>query len=293
MADLVVSIDDREIRRAAKAYARLGESVPRAIRDSLSEIAVDAQERLRDRWQRDIEGGPARFSEIQPGGRKGAVLDRRARQDGDGITSSIAVNRLQSTYLKYSLGEERVRTPGDAGAASDYNFIWTGTRAAMRGVGVTVDKHGNLPRNSLRKLIRASTSQRDRDRANVKKRAAEAGREATDEDFSAFRQSRKARSKGEIRRVDQRVGAGSGSQIFFGRLRRGGSGPVGFWQRPFDSEGKGRPSLLVLGVERSTYRSDKLLDGWNESVMQAAEDLSRKLQKRLQASLNGRGDSQE
>lgn len=148
MEDFVVSIDDREIRRAAWAYARLGESVPRAIRDSLFEVAVDAQERLRDRWQHDIEGGPARFTEISPGGRKGAVLDRRARQDGDGLTSSIAVNKLQSTYLKYAIGEERIRTPGDAGAADEYSFLWVGTRAALRGVGVTVDRHGNLPRTT-------------------------------------------------------------------------------------------------------------------------------------------------
>ena len=126
----------------------------------------------------------------------------------------------------------------------------------------------------------------------MKKKAEKAGRQATDEDFRAFRQARKARSKGEIRRVDQRVGLGSGSQIFFGRLHRSRSGPVGFWQRPFDWERKGRPSLLVLGVARSTYRSDKLLAGWNDSVMRAAGDLPQKLRKRLEASFNGRGISQ-
>ncbi|GGD26011.1 hypothetical protein [Aureimonas glaciei] len=284
--DGLVGIDAGELRRFQRGFERAGADFPDVVRRSLNDVARDASERMKTVFEREIEGGPSRFSQVKPGARSGSVISNFARKGGSlgDLESSIAVNRLQSTYLKYSLGEETVRELGDAGAASEFNFLFSGTRRQANSFGLSPDAHGNLPRNSLRKLVRAAQSQRARDKANVAKKAQKQGRDVQEGEFEALRAGRKA--KGKTRRVDQRVGAAQGSNVFFGTLRRG-RGAVGFWQRPDDR--KDKPTLLVLGVKRSTYRSDKLLRGWNRAVLAASEELPRSLQKRLAAALAGRG----
>lgn len=144
------------------------------------------------------------------------------------------------------MGDEDGREAGDVGAATKWNFI-PHEGMLKRYQGISVDKHGNLPRNAISTL--SSRSQRPSRRAPYGSR---------------------------------KEYAGSHSDMFFGKSGRRGT--MGFWQRNpgEDARSENRPPiLLVLAVPRSDYDDDTLQRGWNASVEGAMEGLPRIVQRRL------------
>ncbi|WP_062112228.1 hypothetical protein [Aureimonas sp. AU40] len=86
---------------------------------------LHANERLARRFRSDIEGSPARFTRIHPGEKRSAVVNNRARREVGSVTSSIAVQKRQSRYLRFAVGEDDVRTPGEAGFSTKTNLMPT------------------------------------------------------------------------------------------------------------------------------------------------------------------------
>ncbi|KQQ90984.1 hypothetical protein [Aureimonas sp. Leaf324] len=244
-----VEIIDRTLADLAGDLEELGErAFDRVLRGTLDDVALDANERLADVFRRDIQGGPAEFTQIRPGQKNSAVVNNpAARKSGtDVLRSSIKTQKTQSSYLKYALGEEDEREAGDVGAATKWNFI-PHEGMLKRYQGMSVDKHGNLRRNAISTL--SSRSQRPSRRAPYGSR---------------------------------KEYAGSHSDMFFEKSGRRGT--MGFWQRNpgEDARAENRPPiLLVLAVPRSDYDDDTLQRGWNASVEEAMEGMPRIVQRRL------------
>ncbi|WP_279484019.1 hypothetical protein, partial [Aureimonas sp. SK2] len=286
MAKQIVEI--RGAKELKKSLERLEKRAARSvIYGSLDDVARDANERLAKRFESDIEGGPVDRTKIRPGQKRSSVYDRKARRDGDGVSSSIQVAKKQAAYLGFQLGEQEVRTPGVVGAASEYNFLFVGTYRQSNLLGIKPDRYGNMPRNTLRKLIRASRSQKQLDEEGVKRRKleltkanlrAERARRNAALDRKANRKVKGPKTGTALQESLERIarttyrGEAATSGIFFGRLRKG-SGNVGFWQRP--PERSQKPSMIVLGVKRSRYRNPRLTQAWNDSVQDAMAEMPR------------------
>ncbi|MEF2553760.1 hypothetical protein VQ042_20840 [Aurantimonas sp. A2-1-M11] len=122
---VIVDIDGLEAM--AEAFGNLGKyALPDAAQAALNEIAKDSIGEMASRFERAIEGGPVAFTKPKPGRRNSSVLAKTPRGATKGeAEASIYVQKAQSTYLKYQLGEDNdgVRQAGDVGAASEYNFI--------------------------------------------------------------------------------------------------------------------------------------------------------------------------
>lgn len=81
-------------------------SMKRVLYGALDEVAEDAQHRLKDVFERDIEDGPVPYTRVQPGSKRSSVVANGARKDKskDRVASNLTVQKRQSTYLKYALG---------------------------------------------------------------------------------------------------------------------------------------------------------------------------------------------
>ncbi|WP_279483996.1 hypothetical protein, partial [Aureimonas sp. SK2] len=206
---------------------------------------LDANERLKRVFETEIDGGPAEFTKIRPGQKNSAVVNNpAAKKTGtDILRSSIRTQRTQSSYLKFALGDDDEREAGDVGVAERWNFV-PHEEPLKTYQGISLDQHGNLPRNALATLSRRSQRQ-------TGKRAPYG--------------SRKDRPYRE--------------DVFFGNSGR--KDTIGFWQRNDDNAHNRSPTLLVLAVPRSTYDDEKLQKGWNASVQEAMDDLPKTVQRRL------------
>lgn len=242
-----VEILERTLADLADDLQELGEQAfERLWRGTLTDVAEDANTRLARVFETEIEGGPVDFSRIRPGQKNSSVVNNKAsfRSGTDILRSSIRVQRDQANYLRFALGEDDERRPGEVGAAEKFNFIPVADKLRGR-QGIEVDAHGNMPRNSLATLARRSQ-----------------------------------RSSGPRAPYGSKAeGRGGRHDIYFGKSGR--KSTMGFWQRNDDQKYDRSPDLLVLAVPRSDYDDTRLQDGWNRSVDDAMKDLPKKLQKRL------------
>ena len=133
-----------------------------AIQGALNSTAVDAQTETGKRFESAIQGGPSKFTEVRPGSRRSSIVarDRRFRA-GREPEASTAVQRIQSSYLKYMLDESTgERKPGDVGAANVFNFI--PTVDGMSRMGLRLTAQGNFPRSTLKRLFKMARTEKRR-----------------------------------------------------------------------------------------------------------------------------------
>lgn len=291
----VFDIDGLE--EMAEAFGHLGKyAIPDAAQEALNAVSRSSITEMATQFEREIAGGPVQFTRPKPGRRDSSVLAKTPRGATKGqAESSIYVQKAQSTYLKYQLGEDNdgVRKAGDVGAASEYNFV-PDPQALRKHQGISLTSEGNLPKNAIRTLIRRADSQRKRDRAKNK--------ELSSDELDDLRIRRRDRMG--LRRKDAFIGdrrdksrtkdvgrARLGiNDIWFGKRNyRGGReiGPVGFWQRPKKALRHTKPILLVAAVEKSDYgRRGKLTPAWNEAVLEAAGNLPKAVRRRMADALD-------
>lgn len=292
---IVVDIDGLE--EMADAFGHLGKyAIPDAAQEALNAVSRSSIRELATQFEREIAGGPVEFTRPKPGRRNSSVLARTPRGATKGeAESSIYVQRAQSTYLKYQLGEDNdgVRQAGDVGAASEFNFI-PDPQALRKHQGISLTSEGNLPKNAIRTLIRRADSQRKRDRAKKKT--------LSSDELDAMRIRRRdrlglrrkdsfigdRRDKSRTREVDGLTSAKN--DVWFGlRNYHGGRkiGPHGFWQRPRKDLRHTKPILLIAAVEKSDYgRRGKLTPAWNEAVLDAAGNLPKAVRRRMADALD-------
>ena len=241
----LIEMDPRALRRLRDEYRDLsdrsfGKALQKGVNDCL-DIATTKMQRV---FETEIEGGPTRWTQVQPGQKKGSVVAKKgffaANANGE-VEGRIFVMPNQSRYLKYMLGEARLRRPGDVGIAEKYNFIPMDDESDdLEDQGIKITQHGNMPRNSLRKFVRRVSAPPPAPGAR----------------------KRRKRYK----------------DIFFGRLgsRANPKGPLGFRQRPDPMPGiRQRNTLLILAAKASRYPKDYLVPGWNRAVRLAADELPR------------------
>ncbi len=143
-------------------FRRLGVAFGPNAQAAPNEVAASALKRLQPVFETVIEQ-PVASTAIKPTGRSSSVVRDRGRwADGDAeIASQVRVSDLQSRYLKYQLGEEDTRLPGDAGVASEWNFIpMRDADDALEEQGAMVRNGQNLGRGLLRRLFRRAEQQR-------------------------------------------------------------------------------------------------------------------------------------
>lgn len=243
-----VEIQPRTLRDLAGDLDDLSErSLKRVLYGSLDDVSEDANRRLSRVFDRQIEGGPTDFTRILPGSKTSSVVNNRAQRSGRRILSTLQVQRRQSTYLKYALGDEADRDAGDVGAAEAHVFVPNEDNLS-KSQGIRLTGEGNMPRNALKTLVKRSKP--------------------------------RGLTKTGKRRKPGRFGG-----VFFGKAGRGST--MGFWQRSAnDGEEKNRaPSLLVLAVPRARYDDDNLQRGWNKAVGDAMDEIPSIVRKRLAAVL--------
>lgn len=256
MTDDIVTLDNRGIRRLERQFRELGETVlASALSGALNDIALDANRRMALAFERTIEGGPEAFTKINPGQRKSSVVERPGRPvaGADHVQSATAVQALQSTYLKYGLGERRERRPGDVGLADKTLFVPI-EENLRKYQGIDL-KRGNLPKGAVKKLL---------------KRVADTDKPA--------KRDRNGRPKPKKLKF---------GEVFYGQTRPGS--PTGFWMRPSaEKTGSDRRPKLLLMAEDKQSTPGFLVPAWNRSVVEAAQGLDAAYEARLQAILDAR-----
>lgn len=123
-----------------------------ALQSAMNELAEAAVDHLADDWDKAIEGGPTPFSRVSRK-RSSAVRAITRRGATKGVAEAeVRVQDRQSAFLKFALGQEDVREPGDVGVASQANFIPIEDALKSR-ARIRLTRYGNLPRNALSKLV--------------------------------------------------------------------------------------------------------------------------------------------
>ena len=248
----ISGLEDLEARFAALGKYRFADALQEAVNE-LADIAIGD---LAGRFDRNIEGGPAAFTKIKPGKGSSSVIAKKRSGAKRGVAeASIVVRPKQSAYLKYMLGEDDRREPGDVGIATRHNYIPIETNLADLGIKLT--KQGGLPRNALAKLLAMSKEGKV---GPAVRRRGDKGR------FLATGDG------------DQTLGA-----PFFGRPRKkdGSLGTLGWWLRGTHRGDKTLP--LALAIPVSDYsRKDYLVPSWNRSVDLASSKLNDRLRSILE-----------
>lgn len=153
-ADDIITIDNRAIRRLEREFRDLGDVVlGRALSNAMNDVALEANKKMALAFDRNIKGGPTAFTKINPGQRKSSVVEVPGRHQAGQSTvqSAIRVQPLQSTFLKYILGEKDVRLPGDVGLAE--NVILVPIEANLHGTQGIDLKQGNVPKGAVKKIL--------------------------------------------------------------------------------------------------------------------------------------------
>ncbi|SMC58250.1 hypothetical protein SAMN06297251_10462 [Fulvimarina manganoxydans] len=240
----LIEIDPRHLARVREQYRDLGEQAfGKALQKSVNEVLDIATVKIGQAFEREIEGGPVPFTRVQPRTKKGSVIALKgfyAAQSGE-VLGKVVVRPMQAAYLKYHLGDEMVRRPGDAGVAEEYNYIPSDVAALERGQGVRLTAQGNLPKNSLKKLIK---------RANATKK------------------SKKHRPLyfGRLGTPANPVGP-----LGFWQTP----------ERPAGFKGRVKKELLIHAAKESKYPRAFLLPHWNRAVEEASTHLPRLLDEYL------------
>ena len=248
----ISGLDELELRFQALGKYAFADALQTAVND----VAQASVRQMEGRFDRNIEGGPSRFTKIKPGKRSSSVIANTRRGATKGVAeASVAVRPMQARHLQFMLGERDEREPGIAGVADAYNFIPVFEH--LRAFGIRKTKAGGLPRNALSKLVAKAKQGQVGD--VERERGPDGKLLATTEG-------------------DRTAGA-----PFFGRPRRkdGAFSPLGFWRRGKDRGH--RPLPLAFAVEESDYgKKDYLVPSWNKSIDVAASGLQDRLRERLE-----------
>jgi hypothetical protein len=266
----IIEIDRDSLRAAEAAFEALGERVfGQAIQGALNDTAIDAQRQTGKRFERAIEGGPSKFTKINPGSRRSAVLARdRKFRTGREPESSTAVQRIQSSYLKYMLDEsDGEREPGDVGFSDAYNYI--PTAEGMSRLGLRLTPQGNFPRTTLKRLFKQARTE-----ARRREEYAKAGK--TEDQIGTLEKRLKTRR----RKARDKTGDDG---IFFGKPNGRSKEKVGFWLRLARREGqeKGGLKLVVWAADMSRYPKLYLTPHWNDGHMAAVSKYPMRVRTRI------------
>ncbi|WP_139798131.1 hypothetical protein [Fulvimarina manganoxydans] len=266
----IVEIDEDSVEAAAAAYEALGEKVfGQALQGALNDTAIDAQRQTGRRFKTAIEGGPSRFTEINPGSKRSSVFARdRKFRAGREPEAATAVQRLQSSYLKYMLDEsDGVREPGDVGFAETYNYI--PTEDGMRRLGLSLTPQGTFKRRDLKRLFKQARTEKRR-------------REEYEKAGKTTEQADTLEKRLKTRRRNERDKTGYDG-LFFGKPNGRSSEKTGFWLRLARREGqeKGGLKLVVWAAEKSRYPSLYLTPHWNDGHTHAASYLPMRVRTRI------------
>lgn len=264
--DPIISLEGLDDLRERAAF--LGKfAFADALQEAVNELADRGVEELSYRWSGAIEGGAVPFANVDPRSSRSAVKARKRSGATKGVAeASVAVGKKQSAFLKFQLGEADKREPGDAGAASEANFIPVPETLSTI-LGIKVTKQGNLPRNALKKLValaregRVGKTIQGRDMRG-RYTASKEGRRYGNVFYGTPRSKRGPQQKGKRTQVK------------------------GFWWRPDKDVARLRP--LAFAVPVSRYPKQSLVPVWNDALTAAGADLPSVLRPILERVIDAR-----
>lgn len=139
------------LKTLSKRLSRLARELPAEVQQGVDDTAAATLRGMAGAINAGIDDS-SDWIRVKPNSASSSIVASKPKKHGKGnAEAEIRVADDQSSVLKFSLGGEMVRRPGDVGVGR--SMIWVGQEKALaEHQGIRMTPEGGLPRGTLRKL---------------------------------------------------------------------------------------------------------------------------------------------